>query len=294
MKRAAMWAAAIMIAQILSLTSSRADDGFYKGKQITFLVGYTTGTGYDTYMRLVARHIGQHIPGNPTIVPQNMPGAGSLVMMNYIYNVAARDGTIIGLSPADPLLDPLYGDASAKFDAQRFGWLGSPTRDPVSICTTWHTSRTKTLKQAIDNETLIAALGPSTTTDIYPSILNATIGTKFKILLDYPDSGSAGLAMERGEVDGVCGLSTANIKGSHPEWLDKKLLNILAVFTKSRSPDYPEVPSVYEFASNGQSRQLLLDLAFSGNSIDRPITWLTPEISRKSAWPFCGPRSMRL
>src|SRR6476659_232584 len=154
---------------------------FYEGRNLDLYIGYSTGGGYDLYARVLARHMGRHIPGNPPIVPKNMPGAGSLVLANWLYNIARKDGTAFGIIGRGTAFDPLLGSTKAQFDAAKFNWIGS-MNDEVSVCVSWHTSGIAKLEQVVQNELTVGGTGPAADTDQFPKVLNATIHTKFKII----------------------------------------------------------------------------------------------------------------
>lgn len=241
---------------------------FYKDKKVRMLVGYGVGTGNDLYMRLLARHIGQHIPGRPTIVPENMPGAGSMVMMNYLYNAAPRDGTVIGVPSRNLAVEPLIGNEQARYQALSFNWLGSMSRD-VSTCITWHTSGIDTIEDARRREVPVGATGAPADSNVFPKLLNAVLGTRFKTVLGYPDSAAVGVAMERGEIDGYCSFTWSAIKSARPQWVAQKQINVLLQLSLSKHPELPEVPLVMDLASDEASREMFA-LAFGTQIMGRP------------------------
>ena len=261
--------AAVACAALAAPASAQSVEDFYKGKTIRFLVGYGPGTGYDVYMRLVQRHIGNHIPGKPNVVPENMPGAGGLVMTNYLYNVAPRDGTAIGLPSRNLVTDPLHGNEAAKFDAMKFAWIGSVSSD-VATCLSWRASGVTTLEDAMKHEVKIGGNGPQTDSAIMPRVLNALIGTKFRIFNGYPDSGAVGLAMEQKEVDGYCGFTLGSVRAARPAWLEKDLVAILAQMGPAKHPDLPNVPNPLDLLKDEEARQAFL-LVFGLGKMGRPI-----------------------
>ena len=252
-----------------SPTQAQAVEDFYKGRSLRIVIGYGPGTGYDFYLRALAGHIGAHIPGKPTIVPEYMPGAASLTMANYLYNVAPRDGTVIGLPERNLIVEPLFGDSLAKFDALRFSWIGSLSRT-TALCFTWHTSGIKTLDDAKTHKVLLGSTGPSSGTTIFPHLLNKLFGTKFEPLIGYPDSGAIGIAMQNGEVQGYCGFTLAATKSAHPDWLAKKEVDILAQLTLKPTPELPGVPLILDFAKDEATREALT-LAFADQEIGFPV-----------------------
>ena len=235
-------AAGLALALAATAMAAHADVAdFYRGKNLRIFVGYAPGTGYDVYARLLGRHLAKHIPGQPGVVIQNMPGASSLTMVNYIYNVAPRDGTAIGVPARVLFVEPLYGNENARFEARKFTWLGSMNRD-VAMCFTWHTSGIATIADAMKKEVLIGSSGVGSGSYSFPQIVNAFVGTRFKPIIGYPDSAAVGLAMARGELEGYCSFTYASIKSARPQWLDNKEINLLLQLTIHRHPELPDVP----------------------------------------------------
>ncbi len=270
MARRALWTfACVWLAASSSAALPQSPEEFYRGKTIRFLVGYGPGTGYDVYMRVVQRHIGEHLPGKPNVLPENMPGAGGLVMTNYLYNVAARDGTVIGLPSRNLVTDPLLGNAAAKYDALKFGWIGSVSSD-VSTCLTWRSSKVNTLQDAMMREVKIGGNGPQTDSAIMPRVLNELIGTRFKTFNGYTDSGAVGMAMEQGEVDGYCGFTYGSVRSARPVWLEKKLISVIAQMAPEKHPDLPDVPNVLDLLKDDAARQMFT-LVFGLGKMGRPI-----------------------
>jgi tripartite-type tricarboxylate transporter receptor subunit TctC len=253
----------------ISVAHAESPADFYKGKNVDLYIGYSAGGGYDVYARLLARHMGRFIPGNPTIVPKNMPGAGSLVLANWLYNVAARDGTAFGTIGRGTGFDPLLGSTKAQFDAAKFNWLGS-MNDEVSVCVAWQTSGITKLEQVMQKELTVGGTGPAADTDQFPKVLNATINTKFKIIAGYPGGNDVDLAMERGEVMGRCGWSWSSVIATHKAWLDEKKINVLVQLSLSKHPDLPDVPLVMDFAKNDEEKQIF-KLVFARQPMGRPF-----------------------
>ncbi len=264
--------AALVCALLLAPAAARAQsvEEFYRGKNLRFLVGYGPGTGYDVYMRVVQRHIGRHIPGKPNVVPENMPGAGGLVMTNYLYNVAPRDGTAIGLPSRNLVTDPLHGNDAAKFEALKFGWIGSVSSD-VSTCLGWRASGVNTLQDALTREIKIGGNGPQTDSAIAPRMINHLIGTKFKVYNGYPDSAAVGIAMEQNEVEGYCGFTFGSVRSARPVWLEKNLISVIAQMAPEKHPDLPDVPNIYDLLKDEESRQAFM-LVFGLGKMGRPVT----------------------
>jgi tripartite-type tricarboxylate transporter receptor subunit TctC len=252
-----------------SVCSAQNPTDFYRGKNLDLYIGYSAGGGYDVYARALARHMGRFIPGNPTIVPKNMPGAGSLILANWLYNVAPKDGTAIGMIGRGTGFDPLLGSTKAQFDATKFNWLGS-MNDEVSVCVAWHTTGIATLEQVEQRELTVGGSGPAADTDQFPKVLNATIGTKFKIVTGYPGGNDVDLAMERGEVMGRCGWSWSSVIATHQNWLDDNKINVLVQLSLKKHRDLPNVPLVMDFAKTEQQAQIF-KLVFARQPMGRPF-----------------------
>jgi tripartite-type tricarboxylate transporter receptor subunit TctC len=237
---------------------------------VRMLVGYGVGTGNDLYLRLLARHIGKHIPGKPTMAPENMPGAGGILMFNYLYNIAPRDGTVIAHPSRSLVTEPLYGNEQARYDASKFGWLGSINRD-VATCIAWDKSGIRSIEDAKRREVAVGSTGASAESNFFAKLLNATLGTRFKTVLGYPDSAAVGIAMERGELDGYCGFTWAATKSAHPDWIEHKRINVLLQLNLNKHPELPNVPLVTDLATDEPSRQIFT-LAFGAQKMGRPVT----------------------
>jgi tripartite-type tricarboxylate transporter receptor subunit TctC len=229
---------------------------FYRGKTVTMLIGYTSGGGYDLYARVLSRHMGRHIPGNPTMVPQNMPGAGSLRVAGFLYTAAPKDGTTFGMFGRGIAMEPLIGSGGAAFDPRRFTWLGSGS-DQVSLCATWHTSPVKRWADAVTTPFTVGGEGPGSDPDMFAIMLKNLLGAKLRLVSGYPGGAEINLAMERGEVDGRCGWSWSSIKITKADWLADKRINLVLQMALNRSPELPDVPLVMELARNDRERQIL-------------------------------------
>ena len=246
-----------------------------KQKPLRILVGYPSGSGYDVFARLLSRHMGRHTPGNPSVVVENMPGVAGLTMMNFLYNSAPRDGSVIAAAPKNLLLDPLFGNDQARFDALKTTWIGSATKDN-SLCFTWQSSPVKKIEDAMARETLVGATGRTADSYFIPQLLNSFFGTKFKIVLGYPDSGAVGIAMERGEIDGACGFTIGTIRSAKPDWLGKKQINFMLQVALERSAEFPDIPSLSDYTKTEEARQAFL-LAFGVAPMSRPVA-APPEV----------------
>jgi tripartite-type tricarboxylate transporter receptor subunit TctC len=242
---------------------------FYKGKTVELLIGYSGGGGYDVYARLLARHMGRHIPGNPTIVPRNMPGAGSLVLANWLYNVAPKDGTAFGIIGRGTPFDPMLGIEAAKFDPTKYLWLGSMNNE-VSACVSWHTSGVTKYEQLLQKELVVGGTGPSADTDQFPRITNAVLGTKFRIISGYPGGNDINLAMERGEVGGRCGWSWSSVISTRMNWFKEKKIHVLMQLALEKHDDLPDVPLVVDLAKTDEQRAILR-VIFARQALGRPF-----------------------
>ena len=245
-------------------------EDFYRGRNVTMVIGYSVAGGYDNYARVVARHLGSHIPGNPTILPQNMPGAGSLRSANWLYNAAPKDGSVIGMFSRGMAMEPLIGTSQTSFDAQKFTWLGSGTNE-VSTCVTWHASAVKTWADALKTPFTVGGEGSGSDPDIFATVVRNVFGVKLRLVSGYPGSAEVALAIERREVDGRCGWSYSSLKLQRPDWVAKKQVNILVQLALAKTPELPDVPLITDFATTDRQRQILR-LVFSRQAMARPFT----------------------
>jgi tripartite-type tricarboxylate transporter receptor subunit TctC len=237
-------------------TSSHAQKVDFGGQKITLAIATPSGGGYDLYGRLVARHLGKFLPGNPTLVPQNMPGAGSLIAANWLANVAPKDGTGIAIIPSATLFENLLGNTSARFDARQLNWLVS-LNDYTAIAMVWYETPFATAADMLTRELLVGSNAPASDTTVWPQLLNALIGTKVRMVKGYPGTTGIALAMERGEVQGMIGDDWASVKANKSDWLREKKVRILMQMTSARHVDLPDVPVVGEFAKDEDKRQVL-------------------------------------
>jgi tripartite-type tricarboxylate transporter receptor subunit TctC len=244
---------------------------FYKGRNIDLYIGYSAGGAYDLYARLLSRHFGKHMPGNPTVVPKNMTGAGSLVLANWLYNVAPKDGTAIGIIGRGTGFDPIISNQGqkAKFDGPKFTWLGSANNE-VSICVAWHTAGITKFEDLLSKELVVGGTSASADTDQFPKIINGVLGTKMKIVSGYPGGNEVGLAMERGEVQGRCGWSWSSVKSTHMQWYRDKQFHILVQLALEKHPDLPDVPLVTDLAKTDEQKKIL-ELIFARQVMGRPF-----------------------
>jgi tripartite-type tricarboxylate transporter receptor subunit TctC len=239
----------------------------FKDKQIRLIVGSAPGGGYDTYGRLLAQFMRRHIPGNPLIIVQNMPGAGSLVLANYLYNVAPRDGTAFGAVNALVATDPLLYPERVKFDPRQFRWLGSALREN-HVGVVWETSPIKTLDDTFQHELIVAGTGGST--NLYPVFVDALLGTKIKMIPGYQGTKQGLLAMERGEVAGNVGITWASLKATMGSWLREGKIRVFVQFGLKPHPELPNVSWIYDYAKTDADRAAM-DLTFGNQEFGRPF-----------------------
>lgn len=249
-------AAAALLAMGAGAHAQGAVETFYKSQPITIVVGYSPGAAYDLYARNVAQHMGKHIPGNPKILVQNMPGAGSMNAVNYIYQLGKKDGSQIAAFARGIAMQPLFDPTGVKFDATRLEWIGS-TSSEVSVVLSWHATRFKTLDDAKAAAMSVAVSGSGADSAIFPRVLNSVLGTKFKLVTGYPGNAEMLLAVERGEVDGNAGTSWATLQGSKREWMTDKKVNLLVQLGLKKHPDLGSVPLALDLASNAEDRKVL-------------------------------------
>jgi tripartite-type tricarboxylate transporter receptor subunit TctC len=263
----AVAAATIWIGAMSPAQSEPVED-FYRGRAVNIIIGYAVGGGYDTYARLLGRHIGRHIPGNPTIVPQNMPGAGGLKATQYLFNVAPKDGSVIGtVARGQPLAPLLLGDKS--FDAMKLTYVGSVT-DEASLCLSWSTSKARTFKNLLSQETLFGGEGQGADPDMFATAINRIFGTKIKIITGYHSTRELTLGMERGEIEGVCGISASTLVSQQPEWVKGETVHLLAQMATRPDERFRGVPLFTDFAANDEQRQVI-KLIIAGQAIARPF-----------------------
>ena len=253
---------------LASPTHAQSVEEFYRGKRIEIRVGTGPGGGYDLAARLLARYIGKYLPGNPTAIVQNVPGAASLALMNQLYNVAPSDGTVLGVVtngvPTAPLLTP----EAARFDLTRFQWIGSPAPE-TQIVMVWAKARAQTLADLFRTETIAGAIGPGTATYDVPMVTNPILGTKFKIVSGYANTAQIDLAMERGEVEGHAALGWVSAKTRNQKWIEEGKVKILAQYGFRKHPDLPQVP-LLDLPKDDAARQAIT-VMFIRQEFGRPF-----------------------
>jgi tripartite-type tricarboxylate transporter receptor subunit TctC len=265
---------------------------FYKGKTISLIIGYGVGGGYDLYGRLLARHMGKYIPGRPAIVPQNLTGAGSLRAANFIYSAAAKDGTVLGTFGRTMVTTPLLAPANAQFQATKFTWLGSITNE-VSTCVTWHTSPVKEWRDGLEKPITMGGEGTGADPDVYALLYKNVFGAKWRLVTGYQGTNDTMLAMERGEVDGLCGLSWSTLKSRHLQWLNDKKINVIIQAALKKQPELAEVPLALDLTKDPQQIQIL-KLFLTSQEMARPFA-APPDIplDRKAALIAAFERTMQ-
>ncbi len=264
------------LALALGLTSAQAQTApgpnaadFFKGKDVHMLISHPAGGGMDVYARFFARHLSKFIPGNPNVIPQNMPGAAGIVMANSMASVQPNDGTYIAYGPGKIALADLLKVPGARFDAAKFSYIGSMNSD-VGVAMSWHTAPVKTASDLMQRELLVGAGGSTDQSNVFPTVLNRILGTKFKIIPGYAGTAALFLAMERGEINGIGGVNYSSLPASKPDWLRDKKVNLLLQTSTKRDDDMPDVPTVFELAKTEEQKQIL-GLIFSQSQLSRLV-----------------------
>jgi tripartite-type tricarboxylate transporter receptor subunit TctC len=260
----------LAIAALLAAGDATAQptEQFFARKTVTIIIGYTAGGSYDLYGRMVARHLGKHIPGQPAVIAQNMPGAGSLKAANYLYEVAPRDGTALGVIVESAALEQALANPAVQYDATKFAYLGRVATSN-NIFMQWHTAKVQSLEDAKRAETSLAGTGPGSIAETVPRLLNALVGTKFKLVSGYPASSEAMLAMQRGEVEGASS-SWAAVKVGKQAWLREHKIKIILQTTPERIAELPDTPSLGEIGDTAEDKQVFA-LYASGSAIGRSV-----------------------
>jgi len=275
----------LAIFTLLGAPSALAQDSvaqFYKGRQITVIVGSSPGGGYDIYARLLARHLPKHVPGNPNAVVTNMPGAGSNASVAHIYNVAAKDGTFIGAPQNSAIMDSLFDvllgtNRRLRHDATKLIYIGSATTDHY-VCIARADAPVKSFKDALKQEFLIGASQPGTSTRDYPAMLNNTTGAKIKQVSGYPGTREITLAMEKNEVHGLCGFSWSSLNAQKPDWVKSGFIRVIVQEHDKGNPEINKmgVPLAVDFATSPENRKIM-ELIYSSETFGRPYM-LAPDV----------------
>jgi tripartite-type tricarboxylate transporter receptor subunit TctC len=275
MLRFSVSVAALLLAT--SVAHSQPVEQFFARKTITITIGYTAGGSYDLYGRIVARHLGRHIPGQPAVIAQNMPGAGSLKAANYMYEVAPKDGTALAVVVESAALEQALSNPAVQYDAAKFTYIGRVATSN-NIIMQWHTAKVQSLDDSRRMESSLAGTGPGSLAETVPRLLNALTGTRFKLISGYPASNEAMLAMERGEVDGASSSWTA-VKVGKQAWLREKKIRIILQTAPRRSPELPDAPSLGEIGNTPEDKQVFA-LYYNGSAIGRSLIG-APRIPRE-------------
>jgi tripartite-type tricarboxylate transporter receptor subunit TctC len=258
------------IASCLGTPALAQDPADFKGRTIAIDIGYGPGGGYDVYARALAAHLGQHIPGNPTVVPRNMPGAGGLIVANYIYSKAAADGTELGAFASSTAMEPLMGDANAKFDPSKFSWIGSMAPD-ILFCGLWqHPGAATSFQDMLTEETAFGSAGGASTSQLHPLLLKNLLHAKIKVIAGYDGTKETNIAMQRGEIDGACSLFLSSIMSQYLADVQSGQLKLVIQMGPKTTDAFGPVPSVYDFVSMDEDKKVL-DLFFKQLLLARPI-----------------------
>ena len=259
-----------LIAVAVGTTDASADDvaSFYKGRTVTIDIGYSAGGGYDIYARVLAKHLGDHIPGNPTVIPQNMPGAGSLKAANYLYNIAPKDGTVLATFARGMAMQPLLDSQGIEFDAQKLTWIGSITNE-VSVCAFRSDSGIATWQDMLTKPYTVGGTGSGSDTDVFPNVLRNMFHMKMKLATGYPGGEDVVLALERGEVNGRCGWSWSSLMSRNRPLYEEKQIFVPVQLSLQKHEDLPNVPLVMDLTTDPKIAAAL-KLIFARQTMARP------------------------
>jgi tripartite-type tricarboxylate transporter receptor subunit TctC len=266
--RNAIRASAFAVASLALFAPAVAQDSpFSGGKPLTMIIGFGPGGGYDTWGRTVGRHMGRFLPGNPNVVPQNMPGGGSFVALNHLAAVAPKDGTVIGIVARDAPTGPLTGTTGARFNALEMTWIGTPTTE-TNVCIASGKAKVRNVQDMTTTELIVGDTGVGTGTYTYPKALSQILGLKFRLVSGFRSSVDVMLAMERGEVDGIC-QSYDSIVNDRPDWIEKGVARVLFK-AGADNPALKSVPAIIDLAKTDEQRALIRFL-YAGQAIGRPF-----------------------
>jgi tripartite-type tricarboxylate transporter receptor subunit TctC len=249
-------------------TSALAQSDFYRGKTVNLVVSASAGGGYDIMGRTIAKYLGKHIPGNPRVIVSNMPGAGGLTAMNYLYRNAPKDGSFIGGVQNNLPFEPLLGTKEAIYDPTKFNWLGSPSVE-VGLVVVWRTVPVDSMADLKSREITVGSSGANSTPSFYARLINETLGTKMKIVVGYPGQNEVYFAMERGEVDGFPSLFYNTLNATRPNWRAEKNIKLLLQYGLEKEPALANVPSLLDLVTNPEDR-LLLQAGLAEITLGRP------------------------
>ena len=245
---------------------------FYQGRTVTVVVGSNAAGGYDTFARAVARYMGKHIPGSPTLIVRNMPGAGGMTAANFLYNNADKDGSVIGLVQNNTPFEPLFGTKEARYDPVRFNWLGSPSAETAMVLL-WHAAPVNSVAELKVREVAVGVSGANSTPAFFTRLLNATLGTRMKPINGYPGQNDVLLAMERREIDGHPSAFFSSVRSTRPTWLRDKTAKAIVQYGAEKLAELPDVPFAPDLVGHDGDR-LVMQAAFAPLTLGRPL--LTP------------------
>jgi tripartite-type tricarboxylate transporter receptor subunit TctC len=276
MTRSAFLATAAALGAVVMASGARADSvaDFYKGKDLTINIGYGAGGGYDTTTRIFARHLGKHIPGNPTVIVQNMPGAGSMVAANHAFNVAPKDGSILAVFASSTALEPLFGNPRAKYDPRKFEWIGSLHRD-IASCAVWKGAGQgiKHLPELINAKktVLFGSTSPTAITSQHPLFLKHMFNANLKVIYGYKGTKDVSLAMQRGEVDGSCGMFESSVRSAYDQHIKNGEFKIIVQFGRDRKvPYFGDATQMYTLLKTDEQKKIA-DVVFRQTELARPL-----------------------
>jgi tripartite-type tricarboxylate transporter receptor subunit TctC len=261
----------ILLSSLFTFTDASADEvaDFYKSRTVPLTVSSSAGGGYDALARTVARFLGRHVPGNPTIIVRNMAGAGGITAANFLYNNAEKDGSHIGLLQNNTPFEPLFGTRAARYDPTKFGWLGTPSVE-TGIFVVWNTVPVNSLADAKTREVTVGAAGVNSTPAFYARLLNKAFGLKLKVIVGYPGQTEAFFAMERGELDGYSSVFLSTLNATKADWLPQKKIKAIVYYGPEKRSELADVPYAPE-ATTDENDRLLLDAAFAPLALGRPL-----------------------
>ena len=242
---------------------------FYQGRTVTVVVGSNAAGGYDTFARAVARYMGKHIPGSPTLIVRNMPGAGGMTAANFLYNNADKDGSVIGLVQNNTPFEPLFGTKEARYDPVRFNWLGSPSVETAMVLL-WHAAPVNSVAELKAREVAVGVSGANSTPAFFTRLLNATLGTRMKPINGYPGQNDVLLAMERREIDGHPSAFFSSVRSTRPTWLRDKTAKAIVQYGAEKLAELPDVPFAPDLVGNDGDR-LVMQAAFAPLALGRPL-----------------------
>src|SRR5262245_58837199 len=247
---------ALTAAMLVCTSAASAQSDFYRGKTVTLVVSSSAGGGYDVMGRTIARYLPKHLPGTPRVIVTNMPGAGGLSAMNYLYRSAPKDGTFVGGVQNNLPFEPLLGTREAIYDPTKFNWLGSPSIE-VGLIVVWKTVPVNSIEDLRRREITVGSSGANSTPSFYARLINETLKTKMKIVVGYPGQNEAYLAMERGEVDGFPSLFYNTLNATRPNWRTERNVKVILQYGLEKEPALPNVPSALDLVTNAEDKQLL-------------------------------------